>query len=242
MKPTAVTLAGIAPESPPRNVSAAARLHLAFAALAWAALLILWRWPGIDAIDAWELPIARAFNALIGRSAAFDQVVIFLNKTPGEAASVLVAGAAYLVLARGIARLAWRRVVLLGAIILLTWVTANFVSGAIESVMRRDSPSILLGAAHRDLRDLYGVRVKTVSTRSFPSSHGIVFFTMLFMCRYALGKRAWWLLPLVVLLALPRVFAGAHWPSDVLVASPLVAWPVSAAASLVFSRWMGAEV
>lgn len=211
-------------------------LQVGIAAACWAALAMAWRHPGIARLNGLELPLARWFNRCLGHSRAFDQLIIFLNRKPGEALCAALCAAAFLIAARRMTALSWRRIGLFSLGIFVIWLAAHGIADALESTVRRGSPAISLGADHIDLRDIYGVRVKTTSTHSFPSNHGTVFFVLLFACAYAFGRRVWWMLPFAVVLSLPRVFAGSHWPSDTLIGSVLIAWPVTALAAMAMPR------
>ncbi len=213
------------------------------ALLAWAvvfaAFLIAWFAVGIDRLNEIELPLARAFNSVVGKNEALDRALIFFNHKPGEATCVLVIFAAYVAFARACGVRAWKDIAVFGALIFVVWVVCNETSDLLEKTVTRDAPAILLRQAHEhhDLAKMYGVDIKTSSTHAFPSNHGTVFFTVFFMCFFRWGRRALWLLPLVLVLDTPRVFGGAHWLSDGLVGSPLIVWPVAALATFAFAKW-----
>ncbi len=213
------------------------------ALLAWlvvlAVFLALGFSVGVDRLNEIELPSARAFNSMVGRSEAFDRTIIFFNHKFGEGACVLAIFAAYVLFARANGVRSWRAIAAFGLAIFLVWAACNAVSDVLEKMIERDSPGVLLRASgeHRDLAKLYDDSIKTISKHSFPSNHGTVFFTVFFMCWFGFGRRALWLLPLVVVLTTPRVFGGAHWLSDGLVGSPLIVWPVAAVASFGIAKW-----
>lgn len=51
---------------------------------------------------------------------------------------------------------------------------------------------------------------------SFPSGHAAMFFALALAILYLHKKLGWWYLVSAFVVSLARVFAGVHWPSDIL--------------------------
>jgi membrane-associated phospholipid phosphatase len=195
------------------------------AALAFAA----WRAIGFGPLDRLELPLALRVHAIAGWSDPVDRLVIFLNRKPGEALCVLIILAAYAAFAFHVGgERNWRRIGLFAGLIFAAWYVANSVGASLEPVFARASPSLLIQDGHVDLAQLHDIKIKTRSLRSFPSNHGSVFLIVFFMCLLRWGACAWGLLPLCLVLSMPRVVVGAHWMSDTIIGSMLVTWLTSA--------------
>jgi membrane-associated phospholipid phosphatase len=200
--------------------------------LACWALAVYWVVFGWGPLDRIELPLARWIHSAAGRSDLVDWQIIFFNRWWGEAVCVVLIYIAFLVVARQASGAAedHRRILGFSAVILLTWVLANFVGeDLIEPLVRRSSPSYLLGEHFTDLSELHGCKVKVRSSTSFPSNHGTVFMLVFVMSVYRYGRRAWVLFPVALVLSLPRCFTGAHWVGDSLIGSLLMTWLISAA-------------
>ncbi|MGD1003543.1 MAG: phosphatase PAP2 family protein [Minisyncoccia bacterium] len=50
---------------------------------------------------------------------------------------------------------------------------------------------------------------------SFPSAHAAWFFALALVIWFANRKWGWWFFALAVLMGLARIYAGVHWPMDV---------------------------
>ena len=84
--------------------------------------------------------------------------------------------------------------------------------------LNRASPTVLISDAVR-LSSMYpDFGLKDSSGDSFPGDHAAVLFTWLGYCLFFVRNK-WtpWILFVVVLFAMPRLMAGAHWMSDIMV-------------------------
>jgi undecaprenyl-diphosphatase len=50
---------------------------------------------------------------------------------------------------------------------------------------------------------------------SFPSAHAAWFFALALVVWYTNRKWGWWFLALAVLMGVARIYAGVHWPMDI---------------------------
>jgi undecaprenyl-diphosphatase len=51
---------------------------------------------------------------------------------------------------------------------------------------------------------------------SFPSGHAAWFFALAMVVWYTNRKWGWWFFALTILMGIARIYAGVHWPADVL--------------------------
>lgn len=86
------------------------------------------------------------------------------------------------------------------------------------SNLDRASPTALISDALR-LSSMYpNFGLKDISMDSFPGDHAAVLFTWLGYCLFFVrNKWSYWIIFFVVLFSTPRLMAGAHWMSDILV-------------------------
>lgn len=82
----------------------------------------------------------------------------------------------------------------------------------------RKSPTLVVESALR-LSSMYpSLGLKDLSENSFPGDHAAVLFTWLGYCLFFVRNRWRWLVFMIVLVfSMPRLIAGAHWFSDVMV-------------------------
>ena len=87
---------------------------------------------------------------------------------------------------------------------------------------QHSSPSLVVAGAVR-LAELFPAwdavwHIKDSSVRSFPGDHAsVLLLWVLFLWPYANGRQRWLISGLTVLFLMPRLIAGAHWISDILI-------------------------
>ncbi len=203
--------------------------------IATCVFLAMFRQHDWDILNHLELPILnQLIYPIVGQYEILDRILIFFNIKLGEAVTAIATYVIFFVLLdhyeqRIPLKDRWSMILLFSGFVFIAWFLSHMVGGVIENTLIRQSPSYLPDCDYRDLANIYGVKVKTQSPSCFPSSHGIVFFSVYFMTMYRYGfNRAIILIPMVILFSSPRVFAGSHWLSDSLVGSGLVTWCIAA--------------
>lgn len=198
------------------------------------ALLVLasWLWPATRAAwDAIDLAVFRMLNAPLATSAAWAHAWAIGNM---RATDLAVALAMLALLIRGDLIFAAAQVrhalyAFLAMLLLLLLIRAVPFAELVSSMRwQRASPSLTVDGAVR-LTELFsswqGLRhIKDSSGRSFPGDHAsVLMLWALFLTPFARGWRRWLVWVLALLFAMPRLVAGAHWLSDVLVGGTFIA-------------------
>lgn len=111
------------------------------------------------------------------------------------------------------------------SLLVLMLIVREFLDFYVEyKDLNRSSPSLQLDSVIR-LSELYpNLPLKDSSGSSFPGDHAAVLITWLGYCLF-LVRNIWSLtaISLVIFFSLPRLIAGAHWLSDVLVGGVSIA-------------------
>ena len=168
-------------------------------------------WAGIDK------GIFFSFNNQMVDHPGFALLVAIANFRGFDLVSLLAMGALYLFYWRRETPPGRRRMLAIGITMLLSAVILNQL-GHLLSVQHK-SPTLFFENAHR-VSELTGIPAKDASSNSFPGDHGMMLMIFAcFMWRY-FGFRAFLAgAAVVVIFALPRVMAGAHWFTDIAVGS-----------------------
>ncbi len=191
----------------------------------FAAVVLLITWNGGPVREIWDAADAALYYAMNGFAVsgeAVSRAIAFANTNQyDKLATLVLVGvlASYAALGRN-ARFDWRLagVFIVGLLMLVT-VYGRRKIGIFEYQLR-PTPSLVLEPFH-DLSLMFpDLRVKTSASTSFPSNHGnaCMIFLLLF---WTLARKYWGLFTLAILpfFMLPRMFAGAHWLSDLAVGS-----------------------
>jgi undecaprenyl-diphosphatase len=110
-----------------------------------------------------------------------------------------------------------------------------FAEGALAVILARGIVTPLIQLFYHEPRpfSFYGFApLIGESGWSFPSAHAALFFALLIPVWYANKKWGWWYLAAAALMAVARVYAGVHWPLDI------VAGAIIGIASGFFVRWL----
>jgi membrane-associated phospholipid phosphatase len=190
------------------------------------ALLASWTWPRTRAAwDALDAAVFHALNGSLAGSGAWPHAMALANMRAADALVALVMLAIVLrgrwIFARGEVRPALYALVAMLALLLA--IRAGPFAEAVRALhLQRASPSLAIDGAIR-LGQRFAswdrvIHIKDSSSRSFPGDHAsVVFVWATFL---GLRARARWraiVVALSILFIMPRVVAGAHWASDVLV-------------------------
>ena len=183
-----------------------------------AALFLSWYLP--EQHGAWfdiDKGIFFWFNHHMATSHGFALLLAITNYRGFDAVSLLAMGLLYGYYWRRETPEGRRRMLAIGVCMLLTAVVLNQLGHLLP--VQHSSPTLFFKDALR-VSEVTGIPAKDASKDSFPGDHGmmLMIFTC-FMLRY-FGKRAFLMaLAIAVLFALPRIMAGAHWFTDVMVGS-----------------------
>ncbi len=168
-------------------------------------------WAGVDK------GIFFSFNNQMVNHPGFALLVAVTNLRGFDLVSLLAMGALYLVYWRRETPPGRRRLLAISIAMLLSAVTLNQLGHLLP--VQHKSPTLFFENAHR-VSELTGIPAKDASANSFPGDHGMMLMIFAcFMWRY-FGFRAFLAgTAIVVIFALPRVIAGAHWFTDIAVGS-----------------------
>ena len=87
----------------------------------------------------------------------------------------------------------------------------------------RTSPSLTFEAVRLSQVETW-VKAKDSSRFCFPSDHGTVSLAVAFYTLLRSPRRVGWAFGLAVLFTVPRIIAGAHWLTDIVIGSAFVAF------------------
>lgn len=199
------------------------------------ALLASWWWPASRRIwDLYDAGVFRALNATLSLGDAWVTAVAFANTRAFD----WVAAAAVGVLLLWNIRFYEVRCRLsgwfsLGLLVCVVCVTKFCCGPVIHELVgfQRASPTSIAPTCYRVTEMVPSIDAKDSSPCCFPSDHGFVLFSVALYLVYRGSTRQEMLAWLcVVLFGTPRIFAGAHWATDVVVGS--------AAMALVLTAWL----
>lgn len=160
-----------------------------------------------------DLDIFNLLNGLAKHSGLFDVVIIFFA-TP--AMYLLGIGAVFVMLCGATRKTQYYRAISTALALL---VARGLVVPVIRFLYDRPRP-------FEEFPDIATLATKVVSEPSFPSGHATIVFALAGALYYMdAHNRNWWKLAAViaVLIAIARVVAGVHYPSDV-IAGALIGW------------------
>lgn len=193
------------------------------------AMILLLNLLGVALFLSWYLPWQHGawfsidkniffwFNQHMATSHGFALLLAITNFRGFDVISLLAMGLLYWSYWRRETPEGRRRMLAIGVCMLLTAVVLNQLGHLLP--VKHSSPTLFFEQAYR-VSELTGIPAKDASKDSFPGDHGMMLMIFAcFMLRY-FGKRAFLIaLTIAVLFALPRIMAGAHWFTDVMVGS-----------------------
>ena len=149
----------------------------------------------------WDTSIFFWLNALVGHSALFDQLILF---TAFFLPYLVVFGFLLLLL---LTRRERREKMRIFAIVTLSVILARaLITEFIYMIFHRSRPYLT-----HEVNQLL-----SVNEWSFPSGHAAFFFAMGVALFFFHKKWGYWCLVLATIIAVSRVIAGIHYPSDIL--------------------------
>lgn len=110
-----------------------------------------------------------------------------------------------------------------------------FVEGALAVILSRGIITTIIQFFYYHPRpfESYGFSpLFAESGSSFPSGHAAWFFALAMIVWYTNRKWGWWFFALATLMGLARIYAGVHWPLDV------IGGVAIGIASGVFVKWI----
>jgi undecaprenyl-diphosphatase len=110
-----------------------------------------------------------------------------------------------------------------------------FAEGALAIILARGiiTTAIHFFYYHPRPFEVYGFApLINESGSSFPSAHAAWFFALAMTVWYANRKWGWWFFAAATLMGIARIYAGVHWPLDVLGGAAI------GIVSAVFVRWI----
>jgi membrane-associated phospholipid phosphatase len=196
------------------------------------AILASWIWtPARAAWDALDASFFHAVNGSLAGAGGWARAMALANMRLADA-FVAIVMLAFLLRAGWIFRREQVRPALYAMLALLALLLA-IREGVFAELVRamhwqRESPSLTLQGAVRLGRMFPGldhaVHIKDSSSRSFPGDHAsVVFIWAAFLWRSASGPKRALIAVLSAIFVLPRLVAGAHYLSDVLVGGVVLA-------------------
>jgi membrane-associated phospholipid phosphatase len=203
-----------------------------------AAGLLIWSWLRPETRRIWDLYDAGTFRFFTSTLAGSEWWLQGLAAANGHKADLVAAVAIGLLMLWNI-RFYEKRCIFsgwlsLGVFTISVLLAKELICGTlIHDVVgfQRASPSTVMEASHRVSELVPEIQTKDSSPLSFPGDHGFVLMSVaLYMVYRGSGRQEMiaWLFLLVF--GLPRVIVGAHWATDIVVGSSVVA--------LLFTAWL----
>ncbi|MEQ4923977.1 phosphatase PAP2 family protein [Proteus hauseri] len=157
------------------------------------------------------------FNQHILSDSFFATFVAYVNKRSFDLIILLAMGALYYNTFRKQNYTGKRHLIIVGLVMVISAVLINQIGQNIP--IERPSPTLHFQDAHR-VSIVTGIPTKDASGDSFPGDHGLMLLIFCsFILRYLSFRSFLCALLITIVFSLPRVMAGAHWASDILVGS-----------------------
>lgn len=184
---------------------------------------------GLLLFSSWYFPIQHGswlsldtsifyfFNQYILPDSFFAIFVAYVNNRAFDLVILLAMGALYYNTFRQKDYSGKRHLIIVGLVMVISAVVINQIGQNIP--IERPSPTLYFKDVHR-VGVVTGIPTKDASGDSFPGDHGLMLLIFCsFILRYLSFRSFLCALLITIVFSLPRVMAGAHWASDILVGS-----------------------
>lgn len=216
-------------------------------------LLFLCNFIGLLIFLSWYLPIQHGFwlsidthifyffNQHILPNNVFATFVAYINNRSFDLVILLAMGLLYYNTFRKKEYMGKRHLIIVGLVMVICAVLINQIGQNIP--IERPSPTLHFQGAHR-VGVVTGIPTKDASGDSFPGDHGLMLLIFCsFILRYLSFRSFLCALLITIIFSLPRVMAGAHWASDILVGSVSLtlittSWLLITPLSDIIIRWL----
>ncbi|MGV7961939.1 phosphatase PAP2 family protein [Photorhabdus tasmaniensis] len=157
------------------------------------------------------------FNEKLIPGSKFTEFVAFTNIRAFDVISLFCTGLLYYSVFRKQNYAGKRRLFMIGLVMLISAIILNQISHQLPVI--RPSPTLTFDNINR-ISEMTNLMTKDSSGDSFPGDHGLMLLIFsCFILRYISVKAFSIALLIVVMFALPRIMAGAHWFTDIAVGS-----------------------
>lgn len=168
----------------------------------------------------WAYPdnaVFHFFNDPLASRHSLATFIAIINNRAFDLASLLMMGTLYYAIFRRKDAAGKRRLVMAGIVMVVSAVIINQIGQVLP--FDRLSPTLSVEQANR-VGDITGIYTKDASKHSFPGDHGLMLmiFTA-FVWRYDGFRYVPAAVLIMIMFSLPRIMAGAHWFTDVIIGS-----------------------
>ncbi|ASB03354.1 phosphatase PAP2 family protein [Proteus mirabilis] len=216
-------------------------------------LILLLNLVGLTLFLSWYLPAQHGFwlsidthifyffNRQLLPDSSFAMLVAYVNNRAFDVIILLAMGGLYYHTFRQKDYQGKRHLIIVGIVMVLSAIVINQIGQNIP--IERPSPTLHFHDVHR-VGVVTGIPTKDASGDSFPGDHGLMLLIFCsFILRYLSFRSFLCALLITVIFSLPRVMAGAHWASDILVGSisltlVTTSWLLITPASDIIIHWL----
>lgn len=188
--------------------------------LSWFLPPFSWGWNLIDQT------LFSTFNSLILQSPSFQSFwIVASGRITDQASEIFMFFGGVLYVYSGKEEeipIRWKRVGFLVLCVFSSFLIGKFLIAPLVKFfhVKRASPTLMNPEAFRLSTQALVTGVKDYSKQSFPGDHAIVLMTWALVLAHYWGRQGYLLIGAVTFFfSLPRLFAGAHWPTDILIGS-----------------------
>lgn len=153
-------------------------------------------------MNSFDNSLFRVIYSLAHQNKFFDGLIVFLA---GYLQYILIVLAIFLLFLK---EKDWRRRIFVGSVFALSVILSRgLITEIIRFFYHRSRPFMVLNIPPLINHNASG---------SFPSGHMVIYFVLALTIFLLSRKWAWFFVGSVILMGLARIFAGVHWPTDIL--------------------------